>query len=105
MKSCSTNQLKNALLAKGFVCSNTHHEMYWFHVNGKKTSLHTYISNGVHKYEKELLGKVKRQIGLQAWDEFQRFVDCPMQYQEYLKLLVSRKLVTLPSPLPPKSAK
>jgi hypothetical protein len=71
--------------------------MYWFYVDGKKTSVHTWISHGERKYEKQLLAKVRSQIRLQDWDEFRRFVECPMQYGAYLNLMVARGHVKLPA--------
>src|SRR5882762_8577106 len=86
-----TAAMKRTLLAKGFAEGKTkHHDMYWFIANGKKTTIHTNFSHGAKRYDRQLLSCVKRDIRLDDWDEFDRFMDCPMREPEYLQLMIAR---------------
>ncbi len=63
--------------------------MYWFYAHGKKTTIRTRFSQGMKKYEGDLLRFVRQQIYLTP-DEFDRFMDCPMQGADYLNLMIHR---------------
>ena len=84
-----TRDLERGLLGKGFARDNTHHEMYWLHVAGKRTSVRTRISHGAREYGENLLGQMARQVGLRR-GEFDDLIECPMTEDEYVGLLVER---------------
>ena len=56
--------LINALLRKGFEKVETHHTMLWFMVQGRRTSIHTWISHGQRKLDERLLRLVARELRL-----------------------------------------
>lgn len=89
-----TRELKTGLTGKGFHQEDTHHEMYWFYVRGKRTSVRTRISHGENEYADNLLGQMARQIGLKR-REFDDFIDCPISQDAYERLLVERGRIRL----------
>ena len=89
-----TRVIRKALEAKGFQKDDTHHEMYWLVVGGKKTSIRTRISHGASEYDDYLIGQVCRQMKLTK-QQFLRFVDCVLKHSQYVKDLVGKKLIQL----------
>lgn len=89
-----TKTIRTALLKKGFFAADTHHEMFWLVVDGKKTSVRTRISHGAKEYGDELLALVARQVGLSK-QELYRLVDCPMDGDKLRALLIERGKVRL----------
>ena len=89
-----TRTIRAAFLSKGFIADETHHEMFWFVVGGKKTSVRTRISHGAKEYGDQLLTLMSRQIGLNK-SELYRLVDCPMDGEKLKTLLVGRGKVRL----------
>ena len=86
--------MRAAFLAKGFISDETHHEMFWLVVGGKKTSIRTRISHGAKEYGDQLLTLVSRQIGLSK-TELYRLVDCPMDGEKLKALLVERRKIRM----------
>lgn len=89
-----TKAIRAALLKKGFIADDTHHEMFWLIIDGKKTSVRTRISHGAKEYGDELLALVARQVGLSK-QELYRLIDCPMDGGKFRALLVGRGRVKL----------
>lgn len=89
-----TRTMRSAFLSKGFISDETHHEMFWLVVGGKKTSIRTRISHGAKEYDDQLLTLMSRQIGLSK-NELYRLIDCPMDGERLKKLLVERGKVRL----------
>jgi len=84
-----TRAVRAALLSKGFIADDTHHEMFWLVVDGRKTSIRTRISHGVAEYGDNLLALVARQVGLSK-QELYLLIDCPMDAEKLKRLLVER---------------
>ena len=89
-----TKAIRAALMKKGFIADDTHHEMFWMVVDGKKTSIRTRISHGAKEYGDELLALVARQVGLSK-QELNRLIDCPMDGRKIRALLVERGRIRL----------
>jgi len=89
-----TRTIRAAFLSKGFIADETHHEMFWLVVGGKKTSVRTRISHGAKECGDQLLTLMARQVGLNK-SELYRLVDCPMDGEELKALLVERGKVRL----------
>ena len=77
----------NALLRKGFEKVETHHAMLWFVVQGRRTSIHTWVSHGQRKLDDRLLRLMARELHLSK-AEFLKFVECEMSYEDYLRRMV-----------------
>ena len=86
--------IRAAFLSKGFIFDETHHEMFWLVVCGKKTSIRTRISHGAKEYGDQLLTLMSRQIGLSK-TELYRLVDCSMDGEKLKTLLVEQGKVRL----------
>ena len=89
-----TKVIRAALAKKGFIAADTHHEMFWLVVEGKKTSVRTRISHGAKEYGDELLALVARQVGL-GKQELYRLIDCPMDGEKLKALLADRGRIRL----------
>ena len=93
MSAVSTRKLAGALTAKGFQLENTHHEMYWLYVDGKRSSVRTRISYSAREYDDGLLSQMAKQTGLKR-SEFDDLIECPLSAAAYVQLLEERGLVT-----------
>jgi len=89
-----TRTIRAAFLSKGFIVDETHHEMFWLVIGGKKTSIRTRIGHGATEYGDQLLALMSRRIGLSK-SELYRLVDCPMDGEKLRTLLVERGKVRL----------
>jgi len=85
MSSISTRTIKRALTSKGFREELTHHEMLWFFVDGKRTSLRTRISHGLKEYSDPLLAQMAKQLNISKY-HLEKFFDCTLTEAEYLAL-------------------
>lgn len=94
MSTIKTRDISRSLEAKGFKLQETHHEMYWLYVDGKKTSVRTRISHGANEYDGRLLGQVAKEMGLRR-AELNNFVECCLSGADYVRLLSERKLIRL----------
>jgi hypothetical protein len=74
------------LVKKGFVEDSTHHVMFWLHVNGKKTRVHTRYSHGVTECNDFLLSLMASQLHLSN-REFNDLIDCPLKKENYIQIL------------------
>lgn len=94
MASYKTSQFRQALEKKGFIIDQTHHEMYWYFLDDKKTSLKTRISHSEKEYDDFLLSERKKQLHLSKSD-FKLFVECPLTAEQYKKILLDSKIVKI----------
>jgi hypothetical protein len=63
--------------------------MYWLVINGQKSPIRTRISHGEREANDYLQNHIRKQLKLSA-DEFARFVDCPMNKDQYAALMIQR---------------
>jgi len=84
--------IKKSLLAKGFEYKEGgKHELYILKHENKMQALGTKLSHGSNKseYDDNLLGKMSKQL-LLSKSELLNLIDCPMDQDEYLKVLKER---------------
>ena len=79
--------LINALSRKGFEKVETHHPMLWFTVQGRRTSIHAWVSHGQRKLDDPLLRLMARELHLSRADLL-KFVECEMSYEGYLRRMI-----------------
>jgi hypothetical protein len=84
-----TRDIKTALLKKGFVKYNSHHEMYGLAVDGRKSGIRTRISHGERKADRWLQRQMATQLKLSA-SEFAGFVECGLTRETYISLMSKR---------------
>jgi hypothetical protein len=82
-----TREIKAALEHKGFVKSNSDHEVFRLRVKGKITSIRTHLSHGSNEYNDNLLALVARQLKLRR-SQLNDLIDCPLSGEEYVAQLV-----------------
>src|ERR1035441_10112735 len=63
--------LINVLLRKGFEKVETHHTMLWLVIQGRRTSIHTWVSHGQRKLDDRLLRLVARELHLSRLELFE----------------------------------
>jgi len=88
MSTFKTSVIDGALRGKSFQKSSTHHDMYWFYVGEKKTSVRTRLSHGVSEYGDSLLGQMARQLHLTRAD-LGELIECPLTEDAYRQKLIS----------------
>ena len=93
MSARATRVIRGALLKKGFESYETHHEMFFFCVDGKRTAVRTRLSQGNKECGSSLLGAMARQCRLSR-SQFEELVDCPMSVEDYTNLLRSAGHIT-----------
>jgi hypothetical protein len=86
--------LRRALLHKGFRVDHTHHEMYWYFVEGRRSSVRTRISRGATEYDSRLAGFVARQLFLSR-RQLAEFVECSLTADMYREHLIRNGHVVL----------
>ena len=84
-----TRAIRAALLSKGFMADDTHHEMFWLVVDGRRSSIRTRVSHGVAEYGDNLLALIARQVGLSN-RELYSLVDGPMDGEKLKRVLIER---------------
>jgi hypothetical protein len=94
MANYKTSEFKNALEKKGFKLDQTHHEMYWYFLDGKKTTIKTRISHSEKNYDDYLLNERKKQLHLSKSD-FILFVKCPLTAEQYRQKLIDIKRIQI----------
>lgn len=84
-------KIRFALLSKGFREKSTSHAYYYLYVDGRKTSVFTYLSHGsgYKDYSDSLVREVCHQLGL-VKKEFLQLVECPLTYEQYVVILRQR---------------
>ena len=93
MSTRETSTIRAALGDKGFRRVEKHHEMWWYYVGERKTSVRTRISHGANEYGDALLGQMARQLRL-GKAELVDLIDCPMTREAYLEVLTKSGSVT-----------
>ena len=51
----STSKFIKAIEKKGFMRDNSHHNMFWYYLDGKKTSIRTRTSHGENDFNDGLM--------------------------------------------------
>jgi len=92
VKPRKARDIEAALLQKGFVKRSTHHNLFFLRVDGKITSIHTFLSHGIREYSDPLLAKMKSQLHLSA-KELESFIQCPLTFEKYISLLEERGIL------------
>lgn len=87
--------IEKALKKKGFKSEERDHTFWYFHYNGKKTSIFTFTSHGSgHKtYSGRLIGYLKRQLKFNSSNELRKFVQCPISEEKYIEILKSQGVI------------
>jgi len=90
------DDVKAALLEKGFREGDRDHKFYFFHFKGKKTRVYTKISHGEREIHDENCRNMARQMRLSPL-QFSEFVDCPLTLEKYVQILIQGNHLDDPS--------
>jgi predicted HD phosphohydrolase len=88
-----TEKFRKALLAKGFVEDTTHHHMYWYCLDGKKTSVRTRTSHGEKQFDDSLLSMRRKQLGNLSKEQMIDFIECPFTAEQLRQHLLEKEIV------------
>jgi hypothetical protein len=92
VSSRKAREVETSLVKKGFSLVDTHHRIFWFYHNGKKTQIRTRLSQGRKDVDDHLMGCMSRQMKLTR-GELDSFVDCSMSGEEYREKMVQARHV------------
>ena len=87
MKPFPAREVDAALLRKGFVKRQGDHAYYHFKYRGCDVGVSTKISHGEKEIGPGLSKRMRAQMRLETNADFERFVDCPLTFEEYVALL------------------
>jgi organic radical activating enzyme len=80
-----TKDIKLNLCKKGFAESNADHKVFWFYIDGIRTSIKTKFSHSANEVDDNLIHLMAKQIHLTK-GEFVKFVICQITEQEYIEI-------------------
>lgn len=88
-------KVASSLKKKDFIeDKGKHHVYYYFSVDGKITSVKTYISHGAKEIDKYLVSRMSQQLHLPR-NRFLDLIECPMSRDDFRQHLVARNLINL----------
>ncbi len=82
-------ELRSALASKGFRHLQNDHTKYFLYVRGLKTPITTKVGHHSYDYDIYLLDQMAKQLRLHL-RELDKFVECPLTHEGYVKLLEER---------------
>lgn len=94
MSTYKTRVIENALSQKGFKKKESHHKKYTLYINGKRTSIYTFVSHGTKEYGDNLLNKMKNQLHISR-EELNDLIDCPLKHEDLVRILADKKFLKL----------
>ncbi len=89
MSTYKTRVIESALSKKGFRKKESHHKKYTLYVNGKMTSIYTFVSHGTKDYGDNLLNKMKNQLYISR-EELNDLIDCPLKHEDLIRILAGK---------------
>ena len=97
MSTKKARDVQSALGSKGFVEHDKRdHRYYFLYYQGKKTSIYTKISHNCSDINSNLISRMARQVRLKTL-EFASLVDCDLDRDGYLAILIENKHITPPT--------
>jgi hypothetical protein len=97
MPTHKTRKIISSLIKKGFnpKKGKSKHIKYTLYVNGKKTSIFTWVSHGLNEYDDQLLNAMRKELSLESNQELNDLIECPMSAEALISLLVERKKIRI----------
>jgi hypothetical protein len=80
-------KVARSLSNKGFRRVENDHTFFHLYVDGKDSGVFTKISHGEKEIGTPLAKRMQQQLRLQSTASFRDLVECPLTYEEYVKLL------------------
>lgn len=87
-------KIESSLKKKGFVQGPGDHRYYYHEVGGKRTGAYTFVSTGskYKTYDISLLKPMKMQLNLDNLIQVRNLLECPMDLEEYNRIIKSKGL-------------
>jgi len=85
-----SEEFAQALLAKGFHEEKGRHRKFTLYYQGKRTHIRTMLSHGSKEIVGDLLSAIKRQLRFDNLKQLQDFINCPMEYDDYITHLQNK---------------
>lgn len=97
MPTYKTRKIVSSLTKKGFnpKKGKSKHIKYTLYINGKKTSIFTWVSHGLDEYNDQLLNAMRKELSLESNQELNDLIECPMSAEALILLLVERKKIRI----------
>jgi len=92
MSSKKKKDISSSLKKKGFIETSRNHTFYYLYYKNKKTSIYTKLSHSINEYGDNLLAQIAKQLRLRK-NELIELLDCPMKREDYINLLIKRKIL------------
>ncbi len=89
-----TRDIDYQLKKKGFKEEQRDHTFYFLYYKNKKTSVFTKISHNLNEYGDPLLSNMAKQLSLTI-GEFEKLIDCPINHEKLIKILIDRGIIKL----------
>lgn len=86
--------IANSLLKKGFEEKHSSHQYLILFIDGKKTSISTFVSHGKKEIHDTLMHKMAKQLRL-SHKQFCELVDCSMSGQDLRDFYLDEGIVRL----------
>ena len=88
----------STLCEKGFRVDNKRdHRYYFFYHDEKRSSIQTKISHNADEIDDYLCSAMSKQIRLTR-PQFKALIECPLTAEEYLKMMIEAKHLTVIDP-------
>lgn len=85
-------KVQSVLLRKGFAQKNSHHTYFHYMYNNKKTTIHTFMSNGANEIDNYLKDKMAKQLKLSK-TQFENLIECSLSQEKLLEYYLKEGLV------------
>lgn len=97
MSKHKTRKIVASLTKKGFSPKRgkSKHIKYTLFVEGKKTSVYTWISHGSDEYEDKILNVMRKELRLETNRELDDLIECPMSAEVLISLLKKRGAIKI----------
>ncbi len=94
MPTYRTDEFEAALENLGFRRDKTHHNMFWYYYEGRKTSLRTRTSQGEKEFDESMLSMRRRQLGNLTKTQFLDLMNGRLTPKDYLQHLLDNTIIT-----------
>ncbi len=97
MPTYRTQDFEAALERLGFQRDKTHHNMFWYYYDSRKTSLRTRTSQGEKEFDESMLSMRRRQLGNITKAQFLDLMNGLLTPEAYLQHLLDNAVI---APIP-----
>ncbi len=93
MPTYRTQEFEAALERLGFRRDKTHHNMFWYFRDGRKTSLRTRTSQGEKEFDESMLSMRRKQLGNLSKSQFLDLMNDRLTPEAYLQHLLNNHIL------------